>query len=92
MTGATVGPLVSVVIPVFNGADYLAQAIDSALGQTYPAIEVLVVDDGSTDDGATARVAARYEGPIPLLPPGERRGRRSAATAASPRCAASCRG
>ncbi|WP_374440432.1 glycosyltransferase [Stella sp.] len=64
MTGATVGPLVSVVIPVFNGADYLAQAIDSALGQTYPAIEVLVVDDGSTDDGATARVAARYEGRI----------------------------
>ena len=43
------GPLVSVVIPVHNGERYLAEAIESALSQIYPAIEVIVVDDGSTD-------------------------------------------
>ena len=53
-------PLVSIVIPVFNGANYLADAIDSALAQTWPRVEVIVVNDGSTDDGATERVALRY--------------------------------
>ena len=36
----TDNPLVSIVIPVYNGSNYLAQAIDSALGQTYPNCEV----------------------------------------------------
>ena len=49
---------ISVVIPVFNGARFLADAIDSALGQDGVSVEVIVVDDGSTD--ATARVAAGY--------------------------------
>lgn len=53
-------PLVSIVIPVFNGANYLDQAIDSALAQTWPHTEVIVVDDGSTDNGATRAVMARY--------------------------------
>jgi hypothetical protein len=53
-------PLVSVVIPVYNGANYLAEAIDSALAQTWPNTEVIVIDDGSDDDGATAAVAGRY--------------------------------
>lgn len=53
-------PLVTIVIPVYNGANYLAEAIDSALAQTYDNLEVLVVDDGSTDGGATAQVARSY--------------------------------
>lgn len=43
-------PLVSIVIPVFNGSDYVREAIDSALAQTWPSVEVIVVNDGSTDD------------------------------------------
>lgn len=42
-------PLVSIVIPAFNSCDYVVEAIDSALGQSYSRIEVIVVDDGSTD-------------------------------------------
>lgn len=43
-------PLVSVVIPVYNHPDWLRTALQSALSQTYPNLEVIVVDDGSTDD------------------------------------------
>jgi glycosyltransferase involved in cell wall biosynthesis len=53
-------PLVSIVIPVYNGADFLAEAIQSALDQTYSAIEIIVVNDGSTDNGASEAVARTF--------------------------------
>jgi glycosyltransferase involved in cell wall biosynthesis len=51
-------PLVSIVIPVYNGSNYMRCAIDSALGQDYDNIEVIVVNDGSTDD--TDEIAKSY--------------------------------
>jgi len=54
-------PKVTIAIPVYNGANYLDQAIDSALAQTYRDLEVIVVNDGSTDDGATEAIARRYD-------------------------------
>jgi glycosyltransferase involved in cell wall biosynthesis len=49
---------ISVIIPTYNYARYLREAVDSALGQTYAPIEVIVIDDGSTD--ATPEVLASY--------------------------------
>ena len=53
-------PLVSIVIPVYNGANYLREAIDSALAQTYSNVEIIVVNDGSDDGGATRDIALSY--------------------------------
>lgn len=50
--GSADRPLVSALIPAYNSGDYLAEAIDSALTQDYPAMEVVVADDGSTDTTA----------------------------------------
>lgn len=57
-------PLVSIIIPVYNGSNYLKQAINSALNQDYKNIEVLVINDGSTDQGATEKIAMAFQGKI----------------------------
>ena len=51
-------PSVSCVIPVFNGERFLGEAIESALRQTIPVAQIIVVDDGSTD--ATREVACNF--------------------------------
>jgi glycosyltransferase involved in cell wall biosynthesis len=53
-------PLVSIIIPVFNGSNYLEDAINSALSQTYKNIEILVINDGSNDNGATENIAKSF--------------------------------
>jgi len=55
-------PLVSVVIPAYNAGAYIAETLESALGQTYAHREIIVVDDGSTDD--TPRRVEPYVGQI----------------------------
>ncbi|HJP64220.1 MAG TPA: glycosyltransferase family A protein, partial [Mucilaginibacter sp.] len=46
---------VSIVIPVYNGSRYLRQTVDAVLEQSFTEFEILIVNDGSTDD--TARIA-----------------------------------
>ena len=53
-------PKVSIIIPVYNGSNYLREAIDSALCQTYENIEVIVVNDGSNDGGKTDKICRSY--------------------------------
>ena len=53
-------PKVSIIIPVYNGSNYLKEAIYSALNQTYNNIEVLVINDGSEDNGKTRNIALSY--------------------------------
>jgi glycosyltransferase involved in cell wall biosynthesis len=55
-----VEPLVSIVVPVYNQGHYLDEAVQSLLAQTYPNIEIIVLDDGSTD--ATPDVLKKYTG------------------------------
>lgn len=51
-------PLISVVVPVYNVEQYLEECIGSILGQTYPNIEIMLVDDGSTD--ASSSICDKY--------------------------------
>jgi glycosyltransferase involved in cell wall biosynthesis len=60
LANSSFNPKVSIVIPVYNGSDYLHEAVNSALAQTYPDIEILVINDGSSDGGATENIALSY--------------------------------
>lgn len=62
---AVLTPLVTVVVPCFNAAAHVREAIDSALAQSYPNTEVVAVDDGSTDD--TLEVLRSYGDRIRML-------------------------
>ncbi|HRJ59265.1 MAG TPA: glycosyltransferase family 2 protein [Anaerolineales bacterium] len=53
-------PLVSIITPVYNGAQYLDDLIQSVLLQDYPHIEHIVIDDGSKDNGATVAILNKY--------------------------------
>ncbi len=60
-----IAPSVSVIIPTYNSAEFLSDAIDSALAQTYGDMEIIVINDGSTDD--TRDVLEKYAGHIIYL-------------------------
>lgn len=61
MPGPGVSGLVSVIIPAYNRADIVGETIESVLAQTYPKFEVIIIDDGSTDN--TREVVRRYSDP-----------------------------
>ncbi len=60
-----VTPTVSVVIPCYNSAPFLRETLDSVMKQTRPVLEVIVVDDGSTDDSGA--IAASYGPPVRVI-------------------------
>lgn len=63
---STTSPLISVIIPTFNRAALLPRAISSVFKQTYPNVELIVVDDGSTDN--TAQLVAEYGSAVRYIP------------------------
>lgn len=52
-------PLISIIIPIYNVADYLATCIDSVIGQSYSNLEIILVNDGSTDN--SLEIAQQYK-------------------------------
>jgi glycosyltransferase involved in cell wall biosynthesis len=70
--GTGAGPTVTVVTPTFNHAAYIGEAIESVLAQTFPDWQMVVVDDGSTDD--TVRIARSFSDPRIIVLANRRRG------------------
>ena len=58
-------PKVSIVIPIFNGEKYLDECIKSALNQIYSNIEIIAVDDGSTDN--SLKILKKYSDKIKII-------------------------
>lgn len=58
-------PTISVIVPAYNASKWISQAIQSALDQTRPPAEVLVIDDGSTD--STADIVSAFRSPVRLI-------------------------
>lgn len=58
-------PLVSIIVPAYNCAHFLPEALDSILAQQYPNMEVIVVDDGSSD--GSADIAEAYGSPVKVI-------------------------
>ncbi len=65
MTSVAETPAVSVIMPVYNGAKYLREAVDSILRQSFRDFEFIIVDDGSTD--STWAILQSYDGPSVVL-------------------------
>ena len=57
---------ISVIIPVYNGKQYIQRCLDSVKNQTYPDIEIIVINDGSTD--GSERVLQKYVDDNPSMP------------------------
>ena len=58
-------PIVSVIIPCYNADNWIAEAIDSCLQQTYAPLEIIIIDDGSTDD--SVRIIRHYAAQFPEI-------------------------
>lgn len=58
-------PLISVIVPVYNAAPYLSACLDSLLHQTYPHLQILLINDGSEDD--SPRLLAQYQAQDPRI-------------------------
>ena len=68
MQGEEEQDLISVIVPVYNVEKYLDRCVESLLGQTYRSLEIILVDDGSTDGcGAMCDGYARWDSRVRLI-------------------------